>query len=245
MKAKNKLIISISASVALVLILAVSLTSIINAVNLNKVVVRSIMPDYDFNELITQSQVIVKGTVKGGADTLIVHPLTGADDTVYTQYQFEVSDVIRGDIAAGETIAVRFHGGKKGDLMVIDEDEQANLKDGEQYVLFLRRVTVGGGCTTADEHYLTVGGSEQAVFYQDKAADTLTFKSDKLSYEPLVWDSAKAELLKLASELPTDQGGLYDYEVSQLDLKLENGEITQDEYDRTLEGYSIYAQIVE
>ena len=245
MKAKKNLILSASISVILIIVLAVTLTYTLSHMNIQKVAVKGVTLHYDFDELIEASNVIVKGRIKGDADTFTVHPTTGGDDSVFTQYQFEVDDVIRGDITAGETIGIRFEGGQNGNLRVINFSEEIDLNDNDRMVLFLRRVTVGDGLTTNDEFYMVVGGGGQGIFYLDEEAEAETYVSDSTDYDPLVWSTARAQLLELANELPTNQSGLLEYETEQLKAELESGKITQDEYDTTLESYTKYATIID
>ena len=245
MKAKKNLILSASISVILIIVLAVTLTYTLSHINLQTIEIRSLMPRYNFNELITNSHVIVKGQITGDADVFTVRPANGADDSVFTQYQFEVDDVIRGDVTAGETIGIRFEGGQHGNLNVINMDDDMDFNDNDRMVLFLRRVTVGGGYTTNDEYYIIVGGSGQGIFYLCEDADAETYVSDSTDYDPLEWDTARAQLVELANELPMDKSGLLEYETEQLKAELESGKITQDEYDTTLESYTKYATIID
>ena len=245
MKAKKNLILSASISVILIIVLAVTLTYTLSHMNIQKVAVKGVTLHYDFDELIEASNVIVKGRIKGDADTFTVHPTTGGDDSVFTQYQFEVDDVIRGDITAGETIGIRFEGGQHGNLNVINMDDDMDFNDNDRMVLFLRRVTVGGGYTTNDEYYIIVGGSGQGIFYLDEDAEAETYVSDSMDYDPLVWSTARAQLVELANELPTNQRGLLEHETEQLKAELESGKITQDEYDTRLERYGKYATIID
>lgn len=164
---------------------------------------------------------------------------------MFTQYQFEVDDVIRGDVTAGETIGIRFEGGQNGNLRVINFSEEIDLNDNDRMVLFLRRVTVGDGLTTNDEFYMVVGGGGQGIFYLDEEAEAETYVSDSTDYDPLVWSTARAQLLELANELPMNQSGLLEYETEQLKAELESGKITQDEYNATLESYTKYATIID
>ena len=245
MKAKKNLILSASISVILIIVLAVTLTYTLSHINLQTIEIRSLMPRYNFNELITNSHVIVKGQITGDADVFTVRPANGADDSVFTQYQFEVDDVIRGDVTEGETIGIRFQGGQNGNLRVINFSEEIDLNDNEQLVLFLRRVTVGGALATNDEYYIIVGGGGQGIFYLDEDAEAETYVSDSTDYDPLVWSTARAQLVELANELPTNQSGLLEYEIEELKAELESGKITQDEYDTTLESYTKYATIID
>ena len=165
---------------------------------------------------------------------------------MFTQYQFEVDDVIRGDVSAGESIGIRFEGGQKGSLKVINhDDEDIKIKDSDKMVLFLYRVTVGGGYTTNDEYYQVVGGSNQGIFFLDESAEKETYKSNSQNFDALEWGTAKAQLLEVANELPIDQSGLLEYETEQLKAELESGKITQDEYNATLESYTKYATIID
>ena len=245
MKAKKNLILSAGISVILIIVLAVTLAYTLSHINLQTKEIKSLMPRYNFNELITNSHVIVKGQINGDADTFTVRPANGADDSVFTQYQFEVDDVIRGDVTAGETIGIRFEGGQNGNLRVINFSEEIDLNDNDRMVLFLRRVTVGDGLTTNDEFYMVVGGGGQGIFYLDEEAEAETYVSDSTDYDPLVWSTARAQLLELANELPMNQSGLLEYETEQLKAELESGKITQDEYNATLESYTKYATIID
>ena len=244
MKTKKKVIVSIS--IVLVLALAAALTYVIWKINMKVVGIQPDYIGYNFDELIETSHVIVKGHIKGRADTFIVRPTNGADDSVFTQYQFEVDDVIRGDVTAGETIGIRFQGGQKGNLKVINyDDKDIKIKDSDKMVLFLYRVTVGGGYTTNDEYYQVVGGSNQGIFFLDESAEKETYKSNSRNFDPLEWDTARAQLVELANELPTNQSGLLEYEIEELKAELESGKITQDKYETTLESYTKYATIID
>ena len=244
MKTKKKVIVSIS--IVLVLALAAALTYVIWKINMKVSGFNTEYEQYNFNELIEASHVIVKGHIKGKADTFIIRPANGADDSVFTQYQFEVDDVIRGDVSVGESIGIRFEGGQKGSLKVINhDDEDIKIKDSDKMVLFLYRVTVGGGYTTNDEYYQVVGGSNQGIFFLDESAEKETYKSNSRNFDPLEWDTARAQLVELANELPMDKSGLLEHETEQLKAELESGKITQDEYDTRLERYGKYATIID
>ena len=125
------------------------------------------------------------------------------------------------------------------------DDEDIKIKDSDKMVLFLYRVTVGGGYTTNDEYYQVVGGSNQGIFFLDESAEKETYKSNSQNFDALEWGTAKAQLLEVANELPIDQSGLLEYETEQLKAELESGKITQDEYDTTLESYTKYATIID
>lgn len=136
-------------------------------------------PHFELDELVLESDLVVKGTVIEKTEPFKIKPANGGDISIFTDYVIQVEKTLRGKEA--KTLNLRMQGGEIGDLTVISEDE--GLVDvGESYILFLYHPFAGGGYHTKGDYYYLTGGP-QALF---STVDGLeTYSSEDVGQIPL------------------------------------------------------------
>ena len=91
----------------------------------------NLIPALSQDELIAQSNLIVKGTVSEVSDAFQVKPETGGDASTYVDNTVRIEQTFRGQADDTDTVTVR----------VQDDDqastEDAKLEQGKEYLLFL------------------------------------------------------------------------------------------------------------
>lgn len=133
----------------------------------------NLIPALSQDELIAQSNLIVKGTVSEVSDAFQVKPETGGDTSSYVDNTVRIEQTFRGQ-ADADTVTVR----------VQDDDqastEDAKLEQGKEYLLFLTsgenatyRVTgamqgayevqADGNCVTWDGTKWTLQDAQKAI----------------------------------------------------------------------------------
>lgn len=226
------------------------------------------MPDFSIEELTERSSLVVLGKVTSISDAFKVRPTNGGDDQIFTYYDVAPIEIFRGD-CDGETIRLRLQGGQVGSVLAVT-DFEPELQIGEEFIFFLYR-PIGGGLTiTQDEFYLISGGTQGAlkkttkqnlndnklskslaageeVFYTD-AALTEGKKTILQDLDTVVTlESFKAFTADFNEAMPVDEEFRQKEGEDGLKQNLDNGFITQQEYDDALDARENegYAEIVE
>ncbi|MCI1964497.1 MAG: hypothetical protein LKJ18_10215 [Ancrocorticia sp.] len=106
------------------------------------------------------SDVVVVGTVTGQN---VVRDITETDD--FTISEFKVTDVIKGDVAEGDTLEVR-QIGSSGEGM--DSESEALLSSDQTYLLYLVHSGLDGDL--ASQYYVT--GANAGIYMADTAEST-------------------------------------------------------------------------
>ena len=199
--------------------------------------VYSYEPVRTLEELMEESTLVVRGTAVG-ADLLTIDGVEGGT-TLTTEYQVEVSQVLRGDLELPATLPVQRHGNAEATSGTFFVGE-AVLEEGQEYLLFLEdRSGVGGSYNLAGERYAVVGG-EQGVFQALPATKggEASFRSQgKLEVgqqaaqvtEPLA--QLESRLEEVNQETPPNPDQFREEAFSGIEKNRESGFITQEEYD--------------
>lgn len=193
-----------------------------------------ILRSYDVDSLMQNSNLVVYGEVTGKSEPFKVQPTFGGSPFIHTDYYFEPIDIISGDSDITDT-TFRVEGGKIGNEELI-VDDTPSFDIGSKYLLFLYKVDMGSGYNT-DEDYYYVTGSNQGAFNQ---VDKTTFQSQNSS----IGTVTTSTLITKSGEV-TKEYSLREEATGYAKANLENGMITQEEYDETIQSFDTYATIVE
>ena len=179
-------------------------------------------------DLFRQSVLIAYGTVRESS-AIQVEAASGLQVN-YTNYIFELSHVYRG--SADGPITVRVEGGIAGGRNEIYEPT-AELKDGKEYLLFLFQPNHGGNYYVDDDAYYVLGLNQGT--FEPADGGYISQSGATLSEETLL---ARAE------EFPLDPDYFRREFLQNQQSNLDNGFITQEEYDTLVADVDVYAQIV-
>jgi len=126
-------------------------------------------------DLMENSALVIYGRVIGRSEQFIVENAYSGSRSVFTDYYFEVYEVLRGETISNE-IAVRIQGGEIDDiLLVLTYAPQFEI--GGEYLLFLT-IPGGGPLDTPGYYYYIIGGL-QGVFPKDATRS----RGDELVFE--------------------------------------------------------------
>lgn len=111
---------------------------------------------YTLDDLIEQSNLVVRGTVKNISDPFMIRGVNGIGELTYTDYDIDVSEVVRGNLPSDtRSVVVRMEGDPSNNLMIY---ESAPILDKErEYLLFLQKPGMGGGFNTEGDYYYILG----------------------------------------------------------------------------------------
>lgn len=112
-------------------------------------------------EFWAESDVVCCGVYRGESAPFLVDPVDGSEPCYYTDYFFEVDEVLKGMLPAsasegGEIVAVRQRGGVGQTIATVDEDI-ADPEPGVRYMLNLYAMDTGAEYNTAGDHYYLLG----------------------------------------------------------------------------------------
>ena len=201
MTLKKRFCITASTFAVLTLFVASLVMYMIHLSKIQNISVNGCGVDYTFEELINESTLIVRGKFNGDSGAFAVKPAGDASASVFTDYYFDVTDVVRGDVQSGDQIAVRIEGGYKNHMRVTSFYDFAP-DDGSEAILFLKRVTVPGGYTTNEEYYIPAGVTTRCFYYLDESGDVPVYKCDTNGREPIEWDTQKNDIISLSDSIP-------------------------------------------
>lgn len=196
------------------------------------VYISGLLPEITEDDLFSQSLLVVSGTVDGCSDGFQVRSSSGMT-TNYTDFDFKVREVYRGD-AAAEYVTVRLQGGTAGGRTEICTPN-AEMESGKEYLLFLYQPGWGGGANTQGDYYYILGLT-QGTFAVTEGDMFLSQTGQMLSRETL---------LERANEYPIDPLYFRNSYIANQKSNLETGFITQQEYEEFMALLDVYAQIVE
>lgn len=200
----------------------------------------SLLRGYYYEDLLHETPIIVVAEVTEIAEPIQIQHASGdAAVNNFTDYTITVSDVLRGEMAIGDSLTVRLEGGEVNGLNVVSEDAPT-LALGDQRLFFLYQPNMGGGYNTEGD-YTYIVGVNQGVFTE---ADSTYHNITELS---LTLDSLREDLNALSPEetqAAIDPQRPYHEFLENQQHNLDNGMISQAEYDRLLEEAQTYATVV-
>ncbi len=232
-----------------------------------QVVVSGTIAGLSFEEMAETSTLIVYGEVSRICEPALVEWVGGGSSHI-TDVEFSVSETLRGK--CGDTVTVRTLGGLI-DSVNEDYTDVPELIEGKSYLLFLYQPGMGGGMNTQGDYYY-LNGLSQGVYVPEKVLaredPVLVNYEERFSSRSNSDINQKAELgLKQQENSPAQKAAFSlsslknwseelnrqhpvdpDYfkkaELEAYQFNLENGTMTQEEYDQFTAQLDQYARIV-
>ncbi len=186
---------------------------------------------YDFKDLSDASELVVMGQLKEESETLLVKPYGGNDPWVFRDLTFDVQEIYKGDLKGENSVALRLAGGKYTDeeakIHYILEANEPEFNFDKRYVLFLTRPKADP-YKTRDNYYILVTGPQSAFNVFD--SQMVNIEDPSMIYE--------------LSELDTIDGTVDPDTVtkSEMDKRLKDGEMTQEDYDQYFESLDQFGE---
>lgn len=198
---------------------------------------------YEFEEMIERAQLVVRGKVTGKSDTITISPATGSgDDCLYTDYYLEISDTLRGNKSAGDTVAVRIRGGETLTHVVYDENVPT-INIGDEVVAFLYQLNMGATYTTEGDYYYIVAIDQGWYLSDGTDDDGNTVFTGAQDVESLIWEEISVSVPAYDAEHPVDYDWYRKDAMARYQSRLESGEYTKEEYDELVANLDKYATI--
>ena len=182
------------------------------------------------DDLFSQSILVARGTIHDTGSVIQTAAPSGLSIN-FTNYDFTISQIYRG--SAEGSVTVRVEGGAVGGRNEIYEPT-ADLKDGKEYLLFLFQPNHGGNYYVDDDAYYVLGLNQGT--FEPADGGYVSQSGAFLSEETL---------LARAGEFPLDPDYFRREFLQNQQNNLDNGFITQEEYDQLVADVDVYAQIVE
>lgn len=186
----------------------------------------------DLDELLTESSLVVKGTVTDDRKSFQIRSVNGGV-SIFTDISFQVSEVIRGE-TENDTITIRVQGGTVGNTTEIHEHDPIPYDAGQELLVFLYKPGRGGSYNTEGDYYYVLGLTQgvYAVSEEGYVSSTGAQITEKEVYS----------MARKSS--PVDENYFRNEYIENQKRNLENGFITQEEYDTYMENIDVYAKIV-
>ncbi len=198
---------------------------------------------YEYEEMIDRSHLVVRGKITGKSDAITVIPTNGGDEELYTDYYLEISHTLRGDKAAGQTVAVRICGGETLTQVAYDENAP-EIKVGDEVVAFLYQLNVGATYTTKGDYYYIVAFDQGWYNLKKDSAPNELFAS-YIGGEDLVWSDIQVSIPAYTETHPIDYDLTRKEAMQRYESRLKSGEYTKEEYDTMVANLDKYATIKE
>lgn len=215
------------------------------------------IPTASFEEYSQTSELAVECEYVGPIEYMRLE--TKGEQMNFTLNKFRVISVLRGELQSSEII-VRMDGGTVylKDKRCIEENFEwtPRFQEGERCIMFLNKGSRLDYFCIDSEYYCT----QNKLFYFDKemnkyrslaGRDTLTLTPDASAEYADNYCFTAAELKDLLDNIaapvpPTNEQSRIDYIIALEKKKLENGEITEKQYEQTVENCKIhkYSRIV-
>lgn len=189
---------------------------------------------YNLGDLADASELIVMARLKEESETFLVQSYGGNDLRVFRDLTFDVEKIYKGSLQDKNSVTVRLAGGKYTDeeakIHYIFEANEPEFDFDKDYLVFLTRPKVDP-YKTRDDYYSLVTGP-QAAFK--------VFESQIVNVE----DPSKTYEL---TELDTIDKSVDPDTVTknEVDKRLKDGEMTQEDYDQYFESLDQYGEKIK
>ena len=228
------------------------------------------MPEYSLVELTEESDLIIKGTISNKSEPIAIRPANGGADTLYTDFEIQVEETYRGE-ADGDKVILRLQGGET-EKLVVHSDLEPDVDVGESYVFFLfRPVPNGREITERDFYYLVasymglmseypvsdIAMDESAVDEQEfNEPEQRLFTNAQLvldnndvviqeNDEVIKEDEISEVIMGINEETPVDTDWRMEGMAPELAEKLENEEISLEEFEEEYIKEYPYATVID
>lgn len=185
----------------------------------------------DIDDLFEKSSLAAIGTVTGQSEAFQIEHISGGVRN-FTDYYFTIENTLRGN-AETQTVTIRIQGGTVGNYTEIFE-HSPDLKVGKEYLVFLYRPSRGGNYNTEGDYYYVLGQT-QGVFTWEASGDFISATGVRL---------ASTMLISTINDKPVNENYFREEYIANQQRNLQNGFITQKEYDELMENIDKYAKIV-
>ena len=189
------------------------------------------------DQLFKQSSLIIRGTVDEAIKMFQIQSVSGMTGN-FTDYKITVEDVLRGS-TDDEIVTVRVRGGTAGGVTEICSPVP-ELDAGEEYLLFLYQPGRGGTFNTRGDYYYVLG-LPQGTF--QRASSTAEPQASDVFTSQTNYEISYSRILDRANEYPVDTDYFRKEYLANQKLNLENGFITQREYQKSIENIDTYASV--
>ena len=186
----------------------------------------------DIDDLFEKSSLAVIGTVTGQSEAFQIEHVSGGVRN-FTDYYFTIENTLRGS-AETQTVTIRIQGGTVDDYTEIFE-HSPDLKLGEEYLVFLYKPGRGGNYNTEGDYYYILGQT-QGVFTQESSGDFVSATGVRLTSTMMV---------STINDEPVNENYFREEYIANQQRNLQNGFITQEEYDELMDNIDQYATVVE
>ena len=204
-----------------------------------EVVSSSLLRPYSFEELVADASVIVKAKLTATSDAFQIIPVFGDSPSIFTDYEFTVTENLFGNAREGEALTVRMEGGTAGGTTLLVEGNPA-FQAGEEVLLFLYQPNMGSGYNTLGDYYYLLGAGQGAYYADPGNADRYTDSfGNELSLQELMQITGKMN----PDDIDPDR--FYKEFVENEKANLQSGFITEEEYQALLQEAEQYATIVK
>lgn len=185
------------------------------------------------DDMLRDASVIAKGSLIGESSPFKIRQVNG-DKSVFTDYYFELQNVIRGEVAPGERVSVRVRGGEAADYIVVDETSP-NFAMDQEYLLFLQAPGMGGGYNTVGDYYYIMGVS-QGIFTEESDGVYTSEHGEEINL-------AATPMAILESEPIPD--AILNYYLDALQKNVDSGFISEEEYNLYVAQADEYAAVIK
>lgn len=213
-----------------------------------------VIEKYAYQDLIDDAPVVVTSHVIDVSEPFQIIPVSGASPSNFTDVTIEVDEVLRGNVAVGDQLTVRVEGGQVDDLDVVVE-ESPELNVGDDNLLFLYQPGMGGAYNTEGDYYYVLGLYQGTFYLETNAVDVsvLSDAEDNATYKNSIGTTIELNTLKTDLSVMTrsavtyaeNENKFYDEFIENQAKNLQNGFISQEEYDELIEQANEYATIAE
>lgn len=187
------------------------------------------------SDLFNDSTLIVEGTISDKSDAFQIESISGSIAN-FSDYQFDISSVLRGNLSDdADSVEIRVQGGTVGNYTEI----YSGIPDfniGDNYLVFLYQPGRGGSFNTEGDYYYVLGLC-QGVFSLNEHGQYISQSGEELSNDYLI------QTLSTDDE-PVDPDYFRNEYIENQRRNLENGFISQDEFDQLMRNIDNYATIV-
>jgi len=121
-------------------------------------------PGFSEEDLMERAALVIHGRAVGRSSPFFIENIYTGGRSVFTDYRFEVYEVLRGEISSRE-IVVRMEGGMTQEMRLV-VTHTLDFERGVEYLLFLN-IPGGGPFDTPGDYFYIIGGS-QGVFPKDE-----------------------------------------------------------------------------
>jgi hypothetical protein len=201
----------------------------------NTVYVSGLLVPKNIDQLISQSRIIVRGTIDSVSDAFQIKHVSDSISN-FTDYTVAVDSVLRGE-AQENDITVRVQGGTVNGYTELHEQSPV-LQEGKEYLLFLYHPGRGGSYNTDGDYYYVLG-LVQGVFTEDAEGNYIPQLGDAISS-----DALQAKLTEYEN-IPIDPLFFRNEYMENQSGNVETGFITEEEYQQLMSNIDVFAEIVK